>query len=370
MKTNKILTYSSIERHRHGMLGAETYLGIVLFMFPLVPILLALFSCFVITLSDKLYTRLFMVGTIVMLSVFLFAVVRWILELLTVYLVGEDGELYRLHISLFWYQTKGCMDLIQPEGMTGNRLMRLLFMIQNIKIALERSGDITFDELIQTGKLTRFSEITKVQDRKKTVSFYANMETNKGILNRKITIRKVYDYADGLVLYLNAYESKGKQAAAKQDLRVRRSVEELLKNKKTVIGKLGRFLFTWSGIMLWLCLFTVNPDLNKLSKMNAGQFVPVTAEVANTKGRTVKAEFVFDEQPYTLEVSSGQVSKSEDAAVVELYVNKDNPYEFFYAATYGVSYKPMIIIYLSVISVYLFSAITQLIIDYFHKNLT
>lgn len=365
-----MLTYSSVERHRHGMLGAETYLGIVLFMFPLVPILLALFSCFVMPLSDTWYTRLFAIGTVAMLAVFLFAVVRWILELLTVYLVGEDGELYRLHISLFWYQTKGCMDLIQPEGMTGNRLMQMIFMIQNIKIALERSSDITFDELIQTGKLTRFSNISQVKNKKDAVFFSAEVETDKGIRRRKIRIRKVYDYVDGLSLYLQVYAEQGRMAAAKQDLRVRRTVEELLGNKKTVLFKLRRFLFTWTGIMLWLSLFTINPDLNKLSKMNAGQFVHVTAEVDQPEGKMVTAEFLFENQSYTLEVAGGQVEQKQELSVVDLYINKEDPYEFFYAKTYGVAYKPVCIIYLSVICVYLFSTIVQMIIDSFHKDLT
>lgn len=370
MKTNNILTYSSIERHRHGILGAEAYLGIILFMFPLVPILLAIFSCFVRYLPNALYTRLFMLGTIVLLGVFLISVFHWLLELMTVYMIGEDGELYMLHISLFWYQIKGCTELVNPVGMNGNWFTKVIFMVQNIRIALERSSEISFDELIEMGRLTRISGISKVCVKKKSLTFWARVETKKGASRKKVSIRKVYDRVDGLELYLKTYEEEGVQKAAKQDLKVRRSVEELLGRKKTEYEKIGRFLFTWTCIMLWLCLFTVYPDLNKLSKMNEGEYISYTATLENPEKKKTKAEIVYEEQTYIVDVLSSHGNHNETPATISLYINREYPYEFFYADTYGVSYKPMAVIYLTVAAIYLVLAITQIIIDSFHRKLT
>lgn len=367
MKAKAIFTYSSVERHRHEIAGAETHLGRFLFMFPLIPILLALFSCFVIWIPDEIYRRLFGAGTALAILLFLFQMVRWIRELLTVYMIGEDGEFYRLYVSVFWYQVKDCMDLIQPEKMTKGRLTRLFYMIQHIRSALERSGDISFEELIEMGRLTRFSHIREVKGTKKYISFCAELENKKGNRTRKIRIRNVYDVPESMECYLKVYEKKGMEAAGKANIQVKRTVEELLGRERTPAEKLGRFVFIWTGIMLWVSLFTIVPDLNKLGKINANQVV--LTEVAVKPGKeteTYIGTYTYGEKAFTIRVAASLIEKGVDT--VQIYLNRENPYAYFFARHYGVSYQPMCILYLTVLAIKLFSSLTQLLIDGIKKT--
>lgn len=369
MKARKILTYSSLERRRNRIMGAETYLGFFLFMFPVIPILLALFSCFIYKLSDTLYSNLFMTGVIVLVIVFLLAEIHWLWELMTVYMVGDDGELYRLHISLFWYKIKQCTNLLNPMETTGGKWMQIFYMINNIRLVLEASGDITFDELIQMGRLTRISGITDVKNYKKMICLSADIETRKGVRQGKIKIRKVYDNIDSLNEYLVLYQSAGVKVAGQYDFKVKKNpITYVVEENKTSIRKSIRFILIWTGIMLWFSLFTVYPDLNKLSNINAGTYEKVVAYAKEKESGHTEASFLLDGKEYIIDVASGYLVTDGDKYSVPIYANKENPKNYFYKQTYGQMYKPVIVIYFMIIIIYLISKISQYVIDKLKEN--
>ena len=141
MKFKKVFTYSSFERAKSRIMGAETVFGLFLLSFPLLPMILAVISAAIINIPNGVYTGLMAVGTILLTFALLLMELRWIIELLTVYAIGEDGEVYRLRISTFWYEVKNCPNLLNPTGISGpgGRIYRMLNMVSNIRVALEKS---------------------------------------------------------------------------------------------------------------------------------------------------------------------------------------------------------------------------------------
>ncbi len=363
MKAKKIITYSALERRRNGIMGAETYLGVFLFMFPVIPILLALFSCFIYKLSDTMYSTLFMMGSMLLVMVFLVAEIHWVWELLTVYMVGEDGDLYRLHISGFWYKIKNCTNLLNPMETSGGKWLQIFYMINNIKLALETAGDITFDELIQMGRLTRISGITEVRNRKKSIILSADTECGKGKRKRKIVIRKVYDNIDALQAYAAIYQREGKEAAEAYDFKVKKNPASYITATPPRIRKLIRFLMVWTGIMLWFSLFTIYPDLNKLSNINSGRYEKTTAYADRKEWENNKASFVYDEKEYTIDVAAKYLKNHGEEYSVQIFFNTEEPQNYFRSEIYGLMYKPVFVIYFMVIILYLISGITQYLID-------
>lgn len=363
MKAKKIITYSALERRRNGIMSAGTYVGIFLFMFPLIPILLALFSCFIFKLSDTVYSAMFMTGTILLTVLFLVAEIRWLWEMLTVYVAGEDAALYRLHISVFWYKIKDCTNLLNQMNTAGSKWMQLFYMIQNIKLALAEAGDISFDELIQMGRLTRITQITEVENRKKSLVLYADFENNKGIRKRKIKIRKVYDDIDALQEYAEIYQNKGKAAAGAYNFKIKKNPSAYVIGVRTPIQKLIRFLIVWTGIMLWLSLFTVYSDLNKLSNINSGRYQKTEAYAGTIESEYGKASFQYNEMEYTIDVKAEYLKPDGEGYTISIYFDTENPQNYFRSQIYGLMYKPIFVIYFTVILLYLISVITQYIID-------
>ena len=364
MKSKKIITYSALERQRHGIKGAGTYVGIFLFMFPFISILLALFSCFIYHLSDTMYSALFMTGTILLIVLFLGAEIRWLWEMLTVYVAGEDGALYRLHISVFWYKIKNCTNLLNPMNTAGGKWMQLFYMIQNIKLALERAGDIGFDELIRMGRLTRITGIMEVENRKKSFIISGEIENQKGIRRGKISIRKVYDHIDALQEYADIYKTKGKEAAEAYNFRFKKDASAYV-IERTPFQKLKRFLTVWTGILLWLALFTVYPDLNKLSHINSGRYQKTEAYADTVESEHVKAVFQYNGKDYMIDVKDEYLKPDGEGYTVSIYFDTENPQKYFRSQIYGLMYKPVFVIYFTVIILYLISGITQYIIDKF-----
>lgn len=362
MKAKKIITYSSLERQRHGIKGAGTYVGIFLFMFPFISILLALFSCFIYHLSDTMYSVLFMAGTVLLTILFLGAELRWLWELLTVYVAGEDGALYRLHISVFWYKIKNCANLLNPMNTAGGKWMQIFYMIQNIKQALERAGDIGFDELIRMGRLTRITGITEVENRKKSFVISAEIENQKGIRKGKICIRKVYDHIDALQEYADLYKNSGREAAEAYDFRYKKNASDYIL-ERTPVRKLMRFLTVWTGIILWLALFTVYPDLNKLSHINSGRYQKTEAYADNAGSQHGKVVFQYNGKDYVIDVKEEYLKPDGEGYKVSVYFDTENPQKYFCSQIYGLMYKPVFVIYFTVIILYLISGISQYFID-------
>lgn len=363
MKAKKIITYSALERQRHGIKGAGTYVGIFLFMFPFISILLALFSCFIYHLSGSVYSALFTAGTVLLTVWFLGAEIRWLWEIMTVYVAGEDGTLYRLHISVFWYKIKNSTNLLNPLNTAGGKWLQLFYMIRNIKPALEGAGDIGFDELIRMGRLTGITGITEVENRKKSLVISADIEDQKGIRRRRIRIRKVYEHIDALQEYATIYKNRGKEAAEAYDFRYKNEASAYIVGIPTPVQKLKRFFAVWTGILLWLALFTVYPDLNKLNHINSGRYRKTEAYAETAGSEHGKAVFRYNGTEYTIDVKDEYLKPEGNGYTVSIYFDTEQPQKYFYTRIYGLMYKPVFVIYFMGIILYLISVITQYMID-------
>lgn len=332
-------------------------------IFPFIPMSLALFSCFIYKLSDSLYTFIFMFATLLMILWLLLAEINWIKELMTVYMIGDDGELYRLHISQFWFKINNHTNLLNPMGMPSGKLTRIFFMIQNIKLVLQATKDITFDELVQMGRLTKIKNVTNVRNYKKTLVITADVENNKGIRPKKIRIRKVYDNISRIQEYLLIYQKDGIKEASKYDFKKKMRAESFLIKNRTAIQKSIRFLWVWTGVCLWFSMFTVYPTLNTLSNINSGRYEKTNVYAKEKQDGPTEVSFFYDEMEYKVHVKSSSLDPVDKGYKAEILIDTENPTNFFYSHDYSRVYTAVLSLYIIVILIYIISVLSQYVID-------
>lgn len=362
MKFKKVFTYSSFERAKSRIMGAETVFGLFLLSFPLLPMILAVISAAIINIPNGVYTGLMAVGTILLTFALLLMELRWIMELLTVYAIGEDGEVYRLRISTFWYEVKNCTNLLNPTGISGpgGRIYRMLNMVSNIRVALEKSSDISFDELVAMGKLERITAIKNVESHNKYIIIQGVMFKNDSQKEKRIKVRKVYDHIEQFKEYCETYSRQGKKAAGKLELRSKKPSKEALEAMVTRKKSALRFVVIWTGIVLWLSLFTAYSDINKIGRVHWGDFEKVVAtSVDQDESGETKVSFAYGDDTYQIEVENKELDKTDEGYEIELYIKKDHPTTFFYSYELGSVCKSVLIIYFSVLLLYLFLKSTK-----------
>ncbi len=337
MKENKdkniILTYQDLEQSKNGIMGPGRCLVSFLGIFPFVPILLALFSCFIIKIPDSIFRILLFIITFFMLAILLLNIFIWILNMISVFIISEDGELYRIKISSFWYKIKDKMYLINPSGMMSGKFMRLFYMINNIKIVLQSvASDVTYEEFISMGRMEKISEIRNVKVKRKKIKINALIENRRGKKRKNLVIKRVFEKDDIFCEYLVRYESSGINEAAKVDFNQKINAEKMINIDNSPIKhlkKILKFTVTWTCIMAWVAIFTISGDLNRLSRINAGEYV----RTEDDKGKIV-------------------------------YISADNCDEYFYESDYGNMYRPVIVVYLSVEFIYVLMKGMDYIIAY------
>lgn len=323
--TSRIFTYSAIEQKRHGIAGPGKCLMIFLGIFPFVPLLLALFSCFIMKLEDKTYT-ICLFGTCTVLVVGMFVcMVSWIKRIFYVFILDEKKCLYRLKISNFWYKIKNQTFLLNPLETSGGRLLRLFYMVSNIKYVLENITDtVTYEELISMGRLELFTDISDVDIRKKKIIFRANIKTAGTMRTARITISRVYENDRQLVGFLQHGEYCEPEMVS--------HILNEIKQTDTPLKKMARFTVTWSCIIAWAAVFFLSRDFGRLSKINAGEYVKTEVQ-----GK-------------------------------EAYVSVNDGDKYFLVSDYGNLYKPVLVIYGSVEVLYLISKCTDLVIAGLNKE--
>lgn len=334
---NIIITYSMIEQGKNDIMGIGKCLLCFVGIFPFIPLLLSLFSCYVKLIPHHIYRIVFFAVAVVGVIVMFCYMLLWLNNVMTVFLIDEENHLYRLKISVFWYKIKNKMYLLNPGGAVGGRLMRLFYMIQNIKLVLESATeDITFDEFITMGKMERLSDIREVKISRKRIQFHAAIKSQKGVSDKCIKLFRAFEQQDRLCEYLKIYEQEGAAATKRVVFDSKVHMEELLLKKleRSPIKKFVKFTVTWTCIMAWIAAFMLNSDLGRLSKMNAGEYV-----------------LVQENDRYD----------TDDEAV---YVNIHNEKDFFRQSDYGKLYKPILILYISPIFVYALMKFTDAAINY------
>lgn len=337
---NIIITYSMIEQGKNNIMGIGKCLLCFVGVFPFIPFFLMLFSCYVKLIPHKIYTGMFFGAAILCVIVMLIYMTIWLKNVMTVFLIDEHNDLYRLKISVFWYKIKNKMYLLNPGGMAGGRLMRMFYMFGNIKLVLESATeDITFDEFITMGKMERLSDITDVNVSGKRITFCADITSQKGVSRQHVTLFRAFEQCEQFCAYLKKYEKEGVEATSSIVFDGKNGIEELIlkKSNDSAIKKLSKFIVTWTCIMAWIAAFMLSGDLGRLSKINAGEYVLVQEEMDNAESH-------------------------------EIYVNVNNPEDTFRKTDYGKLYKPILILYISPIFVYSFMKVTDIAIERIKKK--
>lgn len=313
---NLIFTYSAIEQKRHNIASPGKCLIIFLGIFPFMPLLLNLYSCFVKKIDYSMYKRLLMIGTLLMAVVMFVEIFVWIDRIFHVYMIDDQGNLYRLRISNFWYKIKDQTYLLGPMGMSGGKLMSMYYMIGNIKKVLENISDtITYDELISMGKLERLDHITEVKIRSKSISFNTDI-LNKS--NKRVHIGRVYENDRQLIQFLK-----------KEDYSEPEKLSDIwmeIKTSDTQYKKVIRFTLTWTTLAVWATVIILGGDFAKLARINAGEYVKTTIQEENT------------------------------GEEIEVYMSVEDEKDYFNTSDFGRLFKPVAVIYGAVEIIYLINA--------------
>lgn len=334
-ETNIILSYSAMEQSKNGIMGPGRYLMIYLGIFPFVPLLLALFSCFVKRISSNLYRGILFGAAIIFTILMVINIVLWVLNIMRVYIIDEKGYLYRIKISTFWYKVKDKMYLINPMGNVSGRLMRLFYMINNIKTVLSATAeDITYEDFIAMGRMDRISDISDVVIKKKCIRMTAHIENKYGKRKKKINIKRIYEKDIMFCEYLKSVNDNGMTEEAKKSFLQSGNIKkDIIKNKDGNLKKFIRFTVKWTSIMCWIAVFTISSDLSRLSMINSNKYV-----------------------------------ESVDKENREIYVSVDDDSKYFLKSDYGKTYKPVIVMYISVEIIYAVMKLTDGFILKIKKN--
>lgn len=336
-----IFAYSAIEQKRHHITSPGKCLLYYVGIFPFVPLGLNFYSMLVHKWDSQTYKRLLFAAAIVMAVCMLTWIAIWINRIFYVYMIDENGMLYRLRISNFWYKIKGQMHLLSPMGTAGGRLFRMYYMLLGIKKVLENISDtVTYEELIAMGKLWRFDNISEVKIEKRRITFKATIINRTTVAGRdsgqqktpaakKVHISRVYENDRQLICFLQ-----------KEDYRKPEKMSEIVQEimrTETPVKKAVRFTLVWSSLMAWAAVILLSGDFARTAGIHAGDY---------------KKGVVTD--------STGQTR--------EAYISVKDEEDYFYVSEYGRLYRSMTILYGSVELIYLISKGTDMVIDAVKKK--
>lgn len=330
-KKELIFTYSAIEQKRHGILSPGKSLVVFMGIFPFIPLLLELFSCFVIYLGNRQF-KISMFGLTSILALWLFVqIFLFVKRIFYVLIIDENGILYRLKISNFWYKIKNQTALLNPFGTSGGKFLKIFYMINNIKLVLQNiSETITYEELISMGKLEKFTDISEVVIDKKNIVFNSKVKSASGEIKKRIKISRVYENDFQIINYL-----QGKDYLKTESMT--EIVKELNKPKAKSV-QIVRFSIKWISVMAWIAVILLSRDLGRLSKINEGIYEKKVIEIVS------------------------------DDDIVEETVYMSNSGEYFKKSEYGNLYRPVIVVFLSVEIIYIISKVSDILIEKFKTN--
>ena len=326
-----IFTFSALEQKRHKIASSGQLLLYFIEFIPFMVILLELISCFIVYLDNKSFKTTLLLTALVAVIVLLIGIFFSVKRYFYVLMIDENGVLYRLKISNFWYKIKNQTILLNPMQTSGGRLLRLFYMINNIKIVLQNiSETVTYEELISMGKLEKFTDISELDIREKKVYFKAKVTDASGERFKRIKLERVFENDLQIMNYLKKEDYKTSESMSK-------IIEEINKDK-TPIKKAISFTWNWLCIMAWIAVVVLSSDLGKLSKINAG---------------------IYEKTIVTIEEDGKHIEK-------EMYVSEDEG--SFEVDSYGNMYKRVFILFLSVEIVYVVNISSKTIIKNIKKQ--
>lgn len=256
----KVITYSSIERANNGL---KSPLGMLIFcieIYAFIPFIMVMIKKFNlgIEISNSTYTKVLIMEAVVIFVGFIYKIAKWVKQLLTVFII-DDGKLYTLRISMFWYKVRDKMYLINPTGLHQGRMLRFMYMINNIRLVFDSAAeDINFEEFVSMGKMHELLEIKNVTIKDKRISFKSTIKSNGEKKTSTIKIDRIFDKDKAFCNYLKTYEKDGVKEAAKVDFSGVTYLKKLIFTKENYVGnqieKLKRNSFFWVCMTMWFLI--------------------------------------------------------------------------------------------------------------------
>ncbi|SEP97371.1 hypothetical protein SAMN02910289_00975 [Lachnospiraceae bacterium RM5] len=284
---NIVLTYSALVAAKNEIFSPIKVMLHFLGAFPFLPLFMALYSALVKVIPEDKYTDALFYAGIALILLLVIYIIIWINDLLTVYIIENDGTLYKLKCSTYWYKARDKMLLINPMGMKSGKIMTLFYMVNNVKLLFEKiEDDFDFYEFVNKGKIKKISNIKNVSVRKKNIKLKAEVEYNNSKKEKNIIIKRVLDKDSAFVSYLKEYEKNGKEVIKKFDFNDKKYAGEetrmfLEKNKKTIpfyLKKMSGFFVIWTYIMAWVSALSLTGGLNKYGLLKANGERPYFSE--------------------------------------------------------------------------------------------
>lgn len=359
MDLYNVLTYSKIEQKRNGIIGAGEYLKYFLLLYPGIPILIALFSCYAIYLSEEKYYQTFMAASIIYVIILAIILTYNFKRMFTVYIIDKEGGLYLVYLSVLWRRFKEEISTINLTGIPSIPLFKMFYILSNIKYILDNiENGIDCNELTTLGKMKQITNIREVRDSKRKITFYCVLKNGNKSYTKKIKIPKIYFKIDNLLEFIVDSE-KNKTSIGCFERKL--DPEKYLIKERNPFGRIIKFSIIWLSIVLWLSLFTINSDLNRLSKINKGIYVKCQGEILEQTETNNKSEktLLIKTSPMEKTISVDSDRYSDNTSV---YVSKEND-SYFFENEFGTMFKPMIVLFFSVLFIYIIWVITGAIFE-------
>ena len=321
---NMVFSYSTFEQKRHKIKGPVGLLMDMILVFPFVILVALIYSGMIKKIPAEKFKLILVLAAVVLILIMLLRISIWINDVFHVFIIDKNGNFYRLRVSTFWYKLKDKMYLLTPANVTGKKFMMLIYMVANMKNVVDSISDsITYDELIAMGKLEKLTDISELKVSNGIISFRANISEKNESSVKKIRCHRLYENDFQLIRFLSGEDYREKEDS-------RKIIEELFKEQNS-FGKILKFTKIWTCILEWVAVTLLSSDFSRMASINSGDY-------------------------------KKQIIETDSGKKKEAYVSVTDSNDYFYASSYGKLFKPVMIIYLSVEIIYIFSKGTDIVI--------
>lgn len=261
----KIFTYSSLEKKENKISGVGSVVRVILFLFPVAGLLMGIVSAYVCYISVSVYKLLYYAVAILFVIMMFISIKKWMTELFTVFAIGKDKKLYRFKMIAFAMNYLGFGSKMSEIAAKGrNKTLSLFELMYEIKNTIENlNGEDQITEMFSNGYLCRLDNVTVIKNNTESIVISADFDNTRIKMNRKITIRKVYEDSDNLFHYCR-YLSDGENGEFEYIKKT--SAEQLMPKKAGYIEKVFRQSVFLINILLWVSLFMYSGVLHSIAK--------------------------------------------------------------------------------------------------------
>lgn len=349
----KIFTYSSIDKKENRVMGIMDIIKLVLFIFPAAGLIMGLFSCYIIYISDDMYRNIYYAIAVVLMVMILVFMIKWLKEMFMVYAIGKNGKLYRFKMFAFAIGYMGLGSKIgETAGKGVGRLQGTFELMMKIKKTIEDlDNEEQIDEMFSQGYVAELCDV-KVKSRNNTRIKLSAMCMGNGTKKTvNISVRKVYNEWENLFKYIE-FVSENPDSSIKDFTFIKKtSYEDFAVKKPSYIKRVARQSFVVITVAAWLGMFTLSSDINKQSKINAGIYTGTEAkilDVEDAKGgkKDVSIGYYAEGKEYQ-NILTTDGGKYKEGKEFELFYQNENPEKYFiFAFEQHVNYKSVLVLIL------------------------